>query len=100
MSRANIINPNKKTLARLTPIIDRDSAGVLTKRLWQPRDRGTTIGGALNEALKLLKTSGPDDLRDGGGQILILTDGAETKEKNQKLIKGKNRKFWNKNFDS
>ena len=90
--RANIINPNKKTLARLTPIIDRDSAGVLTKRLWQPRDRGTTIGGALNEALKLLKTSGPDDLRDGGGQILILTDGAETKEKNQKLIKGQNRK--------
>ena len=51
--------------------------------------RGTTIGGALNEALKLLRTSGPDDLRDGGGQILILTDGSETEEKNQKKIKGR-----------
>ena len=39
---------------------------------------GTSIGGAIKQAIKLLKTTGPTDLYDSGGSIILLTDGEET----------------------
>ena len=39
---------------------------------------GTSIGGAIKQAIKLLKTTGPADLYDSGGSIILLTDGEET----------------------
>ena len=56
-----------QTLARLTLIHDRDSWQVLKARLHMSKLQPyTSIGGALREALKILKTSGPKDLRGGG----------------------------------
>ena len=61
-------------LAPLTLIEDRDSWEVLKQRLLrQEMRRWTSIGGALKEALRILKHSGPSDLRDSG---IFTTSGA------------------------
>ena len=68
-------------LADLTLMRDRDSWEVLKQRLWREKLHiGTSIGGALRMAINILKSSGPADLYDSGGSIIILTDGEETEE--------------------
>ncbi|CAG5081704.1 Oidioi.mRNA.OKI2018_I69.PAR.g9943.t2.cds [Oikopleura dioica] len=63
----------------LIQIENGDSSELLRRRLESvPLNLGTSIGHALQEAMKMLKTSGPMDSRDSGGSIILLSDGAES----------------------
>ena len=61
-------------------IEDEDSRTVLIKRLPRKEDlvRGTSIGAGILTAIEVLEETGPEDLRNHGGEILLITDGAET----------------------
>ncbi|CAG5096960.1 Oidioi.mRNA.OKI2018_I69.XSR.g14865.t1.cds [Oikopleura dioica] len=66
--------------SELMKIEDEDSRTVLIKRLPRKEDlvRGTSIGAGILTAIEVLEETGPEDLRNHGGEILLITDGAET----------------------